>query len=484
MMRWHPSRGSSRTSSIGVDALGRAVGSRATSTRELDEFSAQLAVETVLKTRNEVATFAPREAKPIVVADRDTNAWAYQLAVAIGPAPGNVSLRALRACRLPRIAAREASKAAGYRMIEHACRTYDQPPVSGSCRPVPATMCRHPMELPTTAAADAIADFRAQLGRQLADYRRAAGYSQAQLAKRIDYARSTVANVEIGRQNVGRQFWERCEAALGAHGALLTGYTGLNALSAERQKNRATEHASPSARDAIRVLKPTFARLQPKSGPVAVDAFDAGTLEHRVLEAVRTQRHPAQVKPLLTLVGGYAGSGKSEFGRFLSSITGWTLLDKDTLTRPLVEGLLMSLGGDPNDRHTALYRERVRPLEYRCLLSTAYENLMRGISTVVAAPFVAEIADEAWLGRMLNRCAERAIDVAVVWMHCDLDSMRDYLQSRGAARDTWKLTAWEEYAATVDLSLRPRCDHIVVDNRLNAATSLAEQARSLVAQAR
>jgi transposase len=62
--------------------------------------------------------------------------------------------------------------------------------------------------------------------------------------------------------------------------------------------------------------------------------------------------------------------------------------------------------------------------------------------------------------------------------------MREYLQARGAARDTWKLTAWDEYTATVDLSLRPRCDHIVVDNRLNAATSLAEQARSLVARAR
>jgi len=343
------------------------------------------------------------------------------------------------------------------------------------------------MELPPPLAAnhaDDIADVRAQLGRQLAEYRLAADYSQSELAKLIDYARSTVANVEIGRQNVNRQFWERCEAALGAHGALLDSHAKLQALLAERHKDRATEHASPIARDAIRVLEPTFARLHPKSGAVSVEAFDAGTLEHRVLDACQTQRRPEQDRPLLTLVGGYAGSGKSEFGRFLSSITGWTLLDKDTLTRPLAEGLLVSLGGDPNDRHSPLYRERVRPLEYRCLLGTAYENLTRGVSTVLTAPFVAEIADEAWLGRMLNRCAERAIDAAIVWMHCDLDSMRDYLQSRGAARDTWKLSAWDEYSATVDLSLRPRCDHIVVDNRLNAATTLAEQARGLVARAR
>jgi predicted kinase/transcriptional regulator with XRE-family HTH domain len=336
----------------------------------------------------------------------------------------------------------------------------------------------------TTNDAEAIADCRGELGRQLAEYRLAAGHSQSELAKLIDYARSTVANVEIGRQNVGRQFWERCEAALDAHGALLDGYANLQACVAERHKDRATKHASPIGRDAIRVLEPTFARLHHQSGVVPVDAFGPGKLEHRLLDACQVHQRPTQERPMLVLVGGYAGSGKTEFGGFLSSITGWTLLDKDMLTRPLAEGLLVSLGGDPNDRHTPLYRERVRPLEYRCLLSTAYENLMRGVSTVLAAPFVAEIADEAWLSRMLNRCAERAIDVTVVWMQCDLGTMRDYLQARGAARDTWKLTTWDEYAATVELSLRPRCDHIVVDNRLNAATSLAEQARSLVARTR
>jgi predicted kinase len=340
------------------------------------------------------------------------------------------------------------------------------------------------MELPATLTADGIEDVRAELGRQLAGYRRAAGYSQSELAKRVDYARSTIANVEVGRQNVSRQFWERCEVELDAHGALLAGYGNLQAGLAEQHKNRATEHASPNARDAIRVLEPTFARLQTKAGAVSIDAFDASLLEHRLLDAYQTQWRAKQDRPLLTVVGGYAGSGKSEFGGFLSSLTGWTLLDKDTLTRPFAERLLVSLGGDPNDRHSPLYREHVRPLEYRCLLTTAHENLTRGVSTVLTAPFIAELADEAWLGRMLNRCAARAIDVAVVWMHCDLESMRDYLQSRGAARDSWKLRAWDEYTATVDLSLRPRCDHIVVDNRLNAAISLADQARSLVERAR
>ncbi|WP_206061212.1 hypothetical protein [Nonomuraea basaltis] len=56
----------------------------------------------------------------------------------------------------------------------------------------------------------------------------------------------------------------------------------------------------------------------------------------------------------VTLVGGYAGSGKTEFSRFLTDITGWAFLDKDSLTRPMAERLIISPGGDPHDRHSEL----------------------------------------------------------------------------------------------------------------------------------
>lgn len=51
------------------------------------------------------------------------------------------------------------------------------------------------------------------LGRQLAASRRAAGLSQEQLAGLAAYSRSTVANVETGRQHVGREFWVQCDRA-------------------------------------------------------------------------------------------------------------------------------------------------------------------------------------------------------------------------------------------------------------------------------
>ncbi|MGH3428792.1 MAG: helix-turn-helix domain-containing protein, partial [Mycobacteriales bacterium] len=56
-----------------------------------------------------------------------------------------------------------------------------------------------------------ITRLRIALGRQLAAFRRAAGYTQHQLAPLTNYVRGTVGNVEVGRQNVPRSFWERCD---------------------------------------------------------------------------------------------------------------------------------------------------------------------------------------------------------------------------------------------------------------------------------
>lgn len=205
---------------------------------------------------------------------------------------------------------------------------------------------------------------------------------------------------------------------------------------------------------------------------------DAMGLQQRILDAWK-RRHTGgdPNRPQVVLVGGFAGSGKTEFARFLTQLTGWPLLDKDPLTRPLVEQLLVALGGDANDRHTDLYRERVRPVEYDCLMQAAYANINCGISTVLTAPFIAEMTSAAWMSRLTNRCSALGVDVSPIWVQCDRDSMREYISFRSAARDAWKLQRWDEYMSTVDMDLRPAVPHLVVDNRMGTAISLADQAR-------
>ncbi|GAA3377858.1 hypothetical protein GCM10020367_55210 [Streptomyces sannanensis] len=181
----------------------------------------------------------------------------------------------------------------------------------------------------------------------------------------------------------------------------------------------------------------------------------------------------------LILVAGYAGSGKSEAGKLLSQATGWALLDKDTLTRPLTESLLIGLGGDPDDRHTDLYAERVRPLEYDCLMKACWENLECGVPVVAVAPFIQEVVDAQWSARTRRRCARLGAGVEVLWVDSDAPSMRERLTSRNASRDTWKLANWRRYISSIVIDRRPAGEFHLIDNRVTATRPLAEQVESV-----
>src|ERR1700691_433978 len=74
-----------------------------------------------------------------------------------------------------------------------------------------------------------------ELGRQLAASGRAAGLSQHALAALADYSRSTIANVETGRQHVPRRFWQSCDSALGTGTALARGYDDISTTTHRRR---------------------------------------------------------------------------------------------------------------------------------------------------------------------------------------------------------------------------------------------------------
>jgi transcriptional regulator with XRE-family HTH domain len=86
------------------------------------------------------------------------------------------------------------------------------------------------------------------LGVELAVYRRAAGYTQAQFAELTEYSRSTIANVETGRQHVARDFWERADRILRTGGVLATGYDETE--TAARRQLRAAARGVSTTRQA------------------------------------------------------------------------------------------------------------------------------------------------------------------------------------------------------------------------------------------
>ncbi len=76
------------------------------------------------------------------------------------------------------------------------------------------------------------------LGRQLAELRRAAGYTQHSLAPKTISARSTIANAETGRQRPDRTFWERCDKVLQTGGTLAASYDRVIALQRTHHHSR------------------------------------------------------------------------------------------------------------------------------------------------------------------------------------------------------------------------------------------------------
>lgn len=193
-------------------------------------------------------------------------------------------------------------------------------------------------------------------------------------------------------------------------------------------------------------------------------------------QRLRQETHPRV--PHVLLIGGYAGSGKTELGRILVRETGWPLLDKDTLTRPVVEAALELLGQSPHDRESKVYLTKVRPREYEALIGAAAENVECGNSAIVTAPFLRELADSAWIARTTATFRGLGAATALAWVHCDASTMHTYLRHRGAARDSAKLADWPKYLASIDIDFRPPGPHQVIDNSASS-TPLQEQAKAL-----
>ena len=183
----------------------------------------------------------------------------------------------------------------------------------------------------------------------------------------------------------------------------------------------------------------------------------------------------------LVLVAGFAGSGKTEVSKLLSRNLGWTLLDKDTLTRPLVDALGQAVSGDPDDRQSDAYLARIRPLEYECLMSTTWEVLDMGGRVVATAPFVKEFGDLDWLDDVDLDCQMREVAYRLVWVQCDATTLRKRLTDRGASRDRWKLANWSTWAASLVEPILPDGVHRI-DNSGATQHTLSEQCEALATQ--
>lgn len=183
--------------------------------------------------------------------------------------------------------------------------------------------------------------------------------------------------------------------------------------------------------------------------------------------------------PQVVLVGGYAGSGKTELGRILARATRWALLDKDTTTRPVVEAALEECGKSPHDRESPTYLRLIRPAEYESLMAAVTENVDLGVSVIATAPFWSELSSQAWCDRVAAEMESLGARLHVLWIRCDAETMRTYIKRRGAARDASKLANWNKYVTNIDLEFHPAIEHHIIDNSADQRP-LREQAEEFL----
>jgi len=161
---------------------------------------------------------------------------------------------------------------------------------------------------------DAVEAARRALGAKLAAYRRAAQLSQESLAELGGYSRSTIANIETGRQHVPREFWAGIDPALHADGDLIKASDEVEAAAREEHLEAAQQagpylpapaslgssgaSAPATGQSWMDVIAAAAAEAGERAQAAAVTEIGPGTVDQLTADVVRLGRAYVSAPPV------------------------------------------------------------------------------------------------------------------------------------------------------------------------------------------
>lgn len=170
--------------------------------------------------------------------------------------------------------------------------------------------------------------------------------------------------------------------------------------------------------------------------------------------------------PVIILISGPPGAGKSTIARPLAQKIGAVLLDKDCIDEPF----------SPNDRG-AHYTREIEPKVLQGLLNLAELNLSCGLSAILDVPWTHIMHNSPeWVTRITDLAKKTKSRLLVLECVISPEHLRQRLHHRGLARDQVKLSdeGWQHFERTDRLDERNPLPHVTIDMTQAPETCVAQ----------
>jgi predicted kinase len=170
--------------------------------------------------------------------------------------------------------------------------------------------------------------------------------------------------------------------------------------------------------------------------------------------------------PLLILVMGVAGSGKSALATGILQRVCAVYLDNNHVADAFY----------PQTRRGSGYN-RLRPAFYKALYTIAAENLRFGSSVLLDVPHVKEIQLEKWRRFITRLAGDRAAQLVVLRCVCSEETLQARLVQRNEERDRWKLGHWRKFLAEQPIEVAVPFTHLSIDTEKSLSVNTRHAVR-------